>query len=132
MAEISLKIEKWDLFFQWVKYLGHIVKSEIIEDDQADTNSLIEENMPNTPTQLSYFFRFVNVYRNFISKYTTKAEPLYFLLKYTSGNKIPEQTSQQLRAFYSLIEAVFDPVIQAISRSALLYSPDTDTSDYQL
>lgn len=75
-ADISLKIDKCQLFTKTVKYLGHIVRPGTAEVKQAATKAMREENLPKTLTHMKSFLGFLNVYRRFISQYTKKAQML--------------------------------------------------------
>lgn len=116
-----------------IKYLGHIIRPEMIEVEEVLTSCLSQLRHPKTPTKLRRFFELCNVYRRFIRNYSYIASSLYAILK---GKQLPKElepcTENQYKAFLTLIKAMAEPPILALPRPGLPYSIDTYACTHQV
>ena len=72
---MSLNLKKCSFSTKYIKYLGHTMRPEPFEVDQASTLCL-EELLPlRTITELRSFLGVCNVYRRFIRRLTDIATP---------------------------------------------------------
>ena len=128
-AGVTLKIKKCHFFQKCVEYLGHMVKPNRLEVDQANVESLRQAKPPTTKTQLRSFLGLCNVYRRFIEKYAMIAHPLNSLLKKGTSNSFTLD-EEQFKAFENLVDKVCTPPVLSLPAKNLPYSVDTDASAY--
>lgn len=84
---LKAKPSKCHLFFEKLRYLGHIVSADGIAPDPEKTRATTDWPVPQTETELRGFLGFCGYYRKFIANYGKIASPLQTLVGELSKSK---------------------------------------------
>lgn len=121
--KLQINIKKVQLLQQRVKFLGYILKPNMIHPDPDKIKAIQNWNPPANSTEVRAFVNFSNHFRCFIPNIAKFTAPLNELLKEHAGKKIKvEHTEESLKAFHDLKEIIvglptlhfYDPTIPLI------------------
>ncbi|KAK3551808.1 hypothetical protein QTP70_027229, partial [Hemibagrus guttatus] len=114
--KLFLKAEKCSFHQPSVQFLGYNISSSGIQMDEGKITAIRDWPAPATVKELQWFLGFANFYRQFISNYSSIANPLTNLLR----NK-PKSLLWSPAA-----EGAFNTLKRAFTTTPLLIHPDPD------
>jgi len=127
-ANLTLRLDKCNLFVRRVKYLGYIVEEGLLRPNVAKVEALKKAVCPKNVRGVRSLLGLLGFYRQFIHHFSSKAEPLTRLLK--KGVPFVWEAEQEA-AMKSLIEGLADRVLANPGVEEKL-KLETDASDIAL
>ena len=96
---VKLKPAKCSLFQKKVRYLGRIISEKGYKMDPADLAAIesLRQKSPSTVGELRQLLGLLGYYRQYIQNFSSKAKPLYELLKSPDEERVIKQRSSQQR-----------------------------------
>ena len=79
--QLYVKFSKCEFWLDEISFLGHIISKDGITVDPAKVNAVSKWKQPENPTKIRSFLDLVGYYRQFFSKFSKIARPLYELIK---------------------------------------------------
>ena len=128
-AGLKLRAKKCNFVQEKVRYLGHIVSANGIQQDDSMIQAVAHYPIPADAKQLRHFLGLSNYYRKFVKDYSKIAEPLHKLLRKDSRFSWNTEAHQ---AFEELKQSLISPPILAFpdfKQDFILY---TDASESAL
>jgi hypothetical protein len=127
--DLYLKSEKCSFDQTFIDYLGVIILYGKVKMDSAKISDITKWPQPKKLKDLQSFLGFCNFYRQFIQNYSHIAQPLFALSK----KDVPFLwTSDQEKAFCTLIHAFFTTSVIILPNTKLPFCLITDASNYAL
>ncbi|PAA84717.1 hypothetical protein BOX15_Mlig028849g1 [Macrostomum lignano] len=102
-AGLRLKLEKCRFFESGVEYLGSLISSEGVRKSPKKVEAIRASPKPTTVSELRSFLGLANYYAKHVANFSTKAAPLYKLLRKDTAW---EWTASQQSAWEALKEAL--------------------------
>ena len=96
VASLKLKPTKFDLFWQQINYLGHVISKEGVSTDPDKIKAVTEWPQPTTVTKVRSFLGFMNYYRRFIPNFSKVAKPSTSYYKTWRGQPVRRKDSRSV------------------------------------
>jgi hypothetical protein len=124
-ANLTLRLDKCDLFLRQIKYLGFIVGEGVLKPNPKKVEALRNAKIPTNVHEVRSLLGLAGFYRQFIDHYAIKAEPLTRLLRKSQKFYWGKEQAKSMNA---LLEGLIDKVLAnpAIDEKLKL---ETDASD---
>lgn len=124
-AKLKVKPSKCSWAKDGIHYLGHVISSDGVRCDPANTRKVAEFVEPKTRKDVRSFLGLTSYYRRFIPKYAFVAKPLHDLTKESVKFEFDAKCSE---AFEELKKALVEPPVLAFPDFEKEFIVTTDAS----